>query len=241
MNNNGSYSNDIYREIIESNNIDKNYEYYWLWFKNLIINFNNTFLIEELHRYSSKLNLLQQSIKINNDQQIMIQIEHLIQQYLYQCVFIFIKTKDNMYLNNLLNTQIKRFNLICLDQKNKIILCPFFESNENNFFIFFHIIIHLDKSEKIYKEIYEIALNKITMDMYSNELLLCSIYDILFREKSYGFIDGLSCSYSFTTYLQNRNVIIKNIYSNDIINNFDLPKKINIVKLLRKYNLIFIP
>jgi hypothetical protein len=240
MNKNGPYSDDAYREIIESDNIDKHYEYYWLWFKKIIINFNNAFLIEELCIYSSKLNLLQS--KIISQTNIIEQIEQTIKQYLYQCTFTFIRTKNNIYYNKLLNTQIKRFNMICQSQDNHIKLNPFLESSENSFYVFFYIIIHLDKHHSnLYAEIFEIALNKITIDIYSNELLLCSIYDILFREKSYGIIDSLSLSYSFCMYLQNRDITITNKISGEIINIFDLPEKITIIKILQKYIIIFNP
>jgi len=146
------YDEDIhnkYAYILETNNKDKNIEYFWFGFKTSIVNFiifsnNQKYLhfIKYINEKSYQMNNLQQQAKFN-------QIETEIKKIMIKYGFYLLKSL-NFYHLSIYNTNIKRWNIVC-QEANKLDLVVY--QNKNN------RIIEIDPNENDEKTINSIKLN----------------------------------------------------------------------------------
>ena len=146
------YDEDIhnkYAYILETNNKDKNIEYFWFGFKTSIVNFitfsnNQKYLhfLKYINKKSYKMNRLQQQGEFN-------QIEIEIKKIMIKYGFYLLKTLNLCHLS-IYNTNIKRWNDVC-QESNKLDLVVY--KNKNN------RIIEIDPNENDEKTINSIKLN----------------------------------------------------------------------------------
>jgi hypothetical protein len=193
---------DQYLYILDSNNEDKEIEFFWYWFKEYIFRIHRNTQIdkkyflrsnehnEELKTISNNLNELQ--IEKNY-----IEIQNIIKNYILSISLFIINNEFNSEFNLIL-TYIKRWNRIT---KNKFKINNNIQKNTWQKHVFICIKI-LEKYKKNNNNISE-EIYSIDYDIENNKKLFIPIMKQLINEKKYGLLDLLKTEIDIYGFIEN--------------------------------------
>ena len=213
---------DQYLYILESENVDKEIEFFWYWFKEYIfrihrnIQTNKKYFLrtnehrEELKGISNNLNKLQKEKKYN-------EIQQIIKNYILSISLFIINNKLNCELNLIL-TYIKRWNRI---SKNQFKINNNIEINtwQKHVYICIKILEKYRKNNNaIVEEIYSIDNN-----IEYNKKLFIPIMKQLINDKKYSLLDLLKTEIDIYGFIENeyeipieinRNLSLSKVFKN---------------------------
>ena len=193
---------DQYLYILESENVDKEIEFFWYWFKEYIFRIhrntqtNKKYFLrsnkhkEELECISNNLNKFQKEKKYD-------EIQKNIKNYILSISLFIINNKFNCELNLIL-TYIKRWNRIT---KNQFKINNNIQKNtwQKHVYICIKILEKYKNSKNdIVKEIYSIDY-----DIENNKKLFIPIMKQLINEKKYSLLDLLKTEIDIYGFIEN--------------------------------------
>ena len=254
-----NYVTDKYIQILGTNRLDKDYEYFWMWYKNLIFDLTcqQTVQNDGSHAVrpelkglydltlsiSDSLNFCQKRLEnkfgniidnAKNELKYLEIIEKTIRDFIISSLYYFVKYKNGyrskFYISKV-DTHIKRFNNICKNDSHKIMI----ENSHNNanIYILFHINLKLDDDTIHDNNLDEVYFSKIKQD--NNDDILKNILILLFQKSKFGMLEQIHTIIDMYEFIKKNHLTVRNKKTKDVITDETKYNKMKLNKFGMQY------